>query len=529
MGDTVHIKLEANKWITNNSCIKITDTENGIKIENTSDNISEYIHYKAIRFFSKYSTNDLFDIEKNTMYIIKFDGYKDEGIEVKLFINTYSKEKLLSNNSMNIGDELKIYTEKDVESYKLAIRISGTGSIYINNLVIESMDNKIYENNILNHLSNNNYLLLTNMYPSEHDLYRNAFVHRRIKLYKEFGLNVDVYSLDKKGTLLSNYEFESIKVLKGDYKGLETILKFKKYKKILIHFVNEDMIKVLDKICYDIPRIVWLHGFEVSRWNRRIFNYTEEQINTNKDVWDIMDKIKMFFLRSIYKDKRYKFIAVSNWLKTECCEVDANCKIENCDIIPNVIDENLFKYTPKSKDERLKILSIRPFTANNYANDLSVKAILELSKKSFFYELEFNIYGRGLLFKEITNDIKHFKNVNLYEKFISQSEIANLHRQHGIFLCPTRLDTHGVSMCEAMSSGLVCISNDVCAISEYLVDNECGLLVKEEDYIGIANAIEYLYYNPDEFLKMSKVASEYIKLKCGIEATIKKEIQLIKR
>lgn len=523
------IKLEAKKWVTNNQDIRITDTENGIKIETLRDSTTDYIHYKAIRYFSKYSNNDLFDIKKNTIYSVEFDGYKDETIDVRVFINTYSKEKIISNNSINISSEIKIYTEDDVESYKLAIRVSGKGCAYINKIKIDYVDNENFKNNILTNLSNNKYLLLTNIYPSQNDLYRNAFVHRRVKLYHEHGLDVDVYSLERKGTVLSKYEFENVNVLKGDSKGLETILKVKKYNKILIHFVMEDMIKVLDKVCYDTPRIVWLHGFEVSKWNRRKFNYTEEQIEKSKDVWNIMDKIKLEFLRNIYKDNRYKFIAVSNWLKAECCEVDANCKIENCDIIPNVIDEKLFKYTPKSKSERLKILSIRPFTANNYANDLSVKAILELSKKSFFNELEFNIYGRGLLFKEITKDIKRFENVYLHEKFISQSEIAELHKKHGIFLCPTRLDTHGVSMCEAMSSGLVCISNDVCAISEYLINNDCGLLAKEEDYMGIAIAIEYLYYNSDEFLKMSKNASKYIKSKCGIDATIKKEIQLIKR
>lgn len=82
-------------------------------------------------------------------------------------------------------------------------------------------------------------------------------------------------------------------------------------------------------------------------------------------------------------------------------------------------------------------------------------------------------------------------------------------------------------MCEAMSSGLVSISNDVSAISEYLIDKECGILAKENDYIGLANAIEYLYYNPNEFLRLSKNASEYIQNKCGVKATISKEIKLI--
>jgi glycosyltransferase involved in cell wall biosynthesis len=521
------IKLEACKWVTNNKDIIISDTEEGIKIEYLSDKNFDYIHYGCVRYFSKYSNNDLFDIKKETTYSISIEGYTDEYINVKLFINTYSKENMLSSNSIDVGSEGKIYTHKNVKSYKVALKVEGKGCVYINKIKVESFSQSDYIKNILNNLSDNKYLLISNIYPSQRDLYRNAFVHRRVKLYKDHGLDVDVYSLDSKGGLLDKYDFEGIEVLRGNYKGLEMILKSKKYEKILIHFVMKDIIEVIDKVCYDTHRIVWIHGFEVSRWQRRAFNYTNEEINKNKDIWNQNDIIKMSFLRSIYTDDRYKFVAVSNWLKSKSCESDAQCKIKNCTVIPNVVDENMFKYNKKNKYNRLKILSIRPFTANNYANDLTVKAILELSKKEFFTNLEFNIYGKGLLFKEITKDIDNFDNINLYEKFITQSEIANLHKEHGIFLCPSRLDTQGVSMCEAMSSGLVCISNDVAAISEYLIDKDCGILAKADDYIGLADAIEYLYYNEHEFLKMSKNASEFIKFKCGIDATIKKELELI--
>ena len=520
------IKLRADKWVTNNKDIKITDTDDGIKIEYFSDKPFEYIHYENIRVFSKYSHNDLFDIKENSTYEINFIGYTEGNIEAYLFINTYSKESILSNNSIILGSKKIIDTFKNTISYKVAIRVSGKGCIYINKINIDMVDKDYYFNKAKKE-KNNEYLVLTNNYPSYADLYKNGFVHSRVRLYKAHGIDVDVYALKPKGTSFYNYEFEGINVCTGDYRGLEFILNLNKYKKILIHFVNSEMIKVINRCCKDTPLIIWLHGAEVSKWSGRKFNYTEQQIKLNQKKWDRADQTKMAFMRSIYQNNNYKFIVVSDWFRREVCEKDAECKILNYEIIPNVVNSDIFKYKEKEPSDRLKILSIRPYASNKYANDLTMKAILELSNKPFFKELEFSIYGKGDLFKTLTSQVEHFDNVKIYNSFLTHDEISKVHKEHGIFICPTRLDSQGVSMCEAMSSGLVSISNDVSAISEYLIDKECGILAKENDYIGLANAIEYLYYNPNEFLRMSKNASIFIENKCGIDTTIIKEIKLI--
>lgn len=75
-------------------------------------------------------------------------------------------------------------------------------------------------------------------------------------------------------------------------------------------------------------------------------------------------------------------------------------------IIHNYIDSNAFRYQEKHPEMRKKILSIRPFASKTYANDLTVKAILELSKEPWFQELSFTIIGDGILFEELTEPIK---------------------------------------------------------------------------------------------------------------------------
>ncbi|MGH2624787.1 MAG: glycosyltransferase, partial [Sphingobacterium sp.] len=181
----------------------------------------------------------------------------------------------------------------------------------------------------------------------------------------------------------------------------------------------------------------------------------------------------------------------------------------------------------KSAEQRKRLLSIRPYASRKYANDLTVKAIVELSKRDFFKELEIALIGDGELFDQITEPVKGFSNVKLERRFLSHKEIAAVHKDYGIFITPTRMDSQGVSRDEAMSSGLVPVTTDVTAIPEF-VSNDCGMLVDGEDYMGMASAIESLYRSPERFLELSRNASERVRRQSGIQNTIVKEIEIIK-
>src|SRR5690606_7139241 len=111
--------------------------------------------------------------------------------------------------------------------------------------------------------------------------------------------------------------------------------------------------------------------------------------------------------------------------------------------------------------------------------------ILELSSKPFFSDLEFRIIGDGPLFDETVAPLMNFKNVKLEKRFLTQDEIAALHKEYGLFLTPTRMDTQGVSRDEAMSSGLVPLTNAVAAVPEF-VDETCAILAPEEDHLALA-------------------------------------------
>ena len=93
-------------------------------------------------------------------------------------------------------------------------------------------------------------------------------------------------------------------------------------------------------------------------------------------------------------------------------------------------------------------------------------------------------------------------------------------------LIPTRQDAQGVSMCEAMSSGLVPVTSNNTAIPEY-VNNECGYLANNVD--ELASAITEMYYNEKVFLAKSKKAHDFIFEKCSPKKVMTEELNLINK
>lgn len=170
-----------------------------------------------------------------------------------------------------------------------------------------------------------------------------------------------------------------------------------------------------------------------------------------------------------------------------------------------------------------KILSIRPFTTGKYANDITVKCVKKLSDTVLFKNITVKIVGKGPHYHKLTDRIANIPNVILDNRFLNQKEIIEHHKEYGIFLCPTRQDAQGVSMCEAMSSGLVPITLYNTAIPEFL-PNDKRLIC--HDCTEMMNLIIYLIEHPDEYTELSKKCSSFIAKKCGYDATVKKEIDI---
>ncbi|NOS92187.1 MAG: glycosyltransferase family 4 protein [Cyclobacteriaceae bacterium] len=371
-------------------------------------------------------------------------------------------------------------------------------------------------------------VVITPHYPKPNSLYGDVFVHSRLKKYLDhFEVHVVGYNKMIKEKF-NNYTYQGISVYEtGDRFLFEEQIRQVGPHLIVIHFINEVIIEVVSKL--NTPTMVFFHGFDVTSWRRRLMNY--DTIGSIRYLIPYafanikrLRAIKGYLKKSSHNNQ-VKPVFVSVWLK-EAAEEDLKMPISKSEVIHNGIDTDLFSYKKKDIELRKRILMLRPFSAINYANDISIKTILLLSKEPFFNELQFSIYGDGYLFKRLTSQVSHFSNVTLHNYFIENISIPAVHEKHGIFLCPSRLDSQGVSLGEAMSSGLVPITSPIGGIPEYIDNEVSGYMEKQPE--EMAERIKQLYLNPEKFLELSVAASNSILEKCALKNTVQQEIELIK-
>lgn len=452
---------------------------------------------------------------------ITFKGKSKKGTAALLYLMDF-KKNIVAEVSLNNESYITIPEKK---KYLLAIKVLSRTEVEIEDVVIE--EGKDY-NSIVEELKSDT-LVISPSYPSLENKYLSGFVHSRLKAYKENNIDFDlIVAHEYIGT--SKYNFEGIDAYKMHFSTLRNILQQKKYKRILVHFFDYKYSNIFDACdLRDTQLYLWVHGPETLYWDWPKFTtgYFAKELPVNESQKELFLKNDKLIRR--YNDMpNVKWVFVSNWIK-EHSEKLIDIKFNNYEVIPNIIDENNFNYVKKDPELRKKIFFVRRFDdCNKYAIDVAVRAILELSRRDFFEDLEFNIYGTGNVYDKIVAPIKDFKNVNLYPKFLSHKEISAIHKENGIALFPTRYDAQGVSLCEAAMSGLAIVTSTNDAVKEFM-PNDVNIFANTENYVEYADIIEKLYKDEKEFEKVSKKCHEAVQAKCSFKETVQKEIDMIKK
>lgn len=408
------------------------------------------------------------------------------------------------------------------EYFAISLRVRGTGAKEFSGITISG---GLSSGSATPFLSRSDTVVVADHYPSYDDLYRYMFVHKRNLLYKEQSLVADMLCINMWGD--NGYrEFENMNVTDGGADKLTAILENGRIKTVCVHFLNPYLWSVLKNYLDEIKLIVWSHGSDIQPWHRRMFNYkTDADIENAKKASVTRENLWKEVFE--YSEKyNIHFVYVSEFFKKQI-EEDYGVNLDGrCSIIHNCIDIYLFSYEKKDPGQRFNIMSVKSFSTLTYANDITQKAIEILSREKEFSQMTFDLYGDGERFEQDTANLKKFSNVHLHRGFLTQSQIAEIHKSHGIYIATTRMDTQGVSRDEAMSSGLVPVANAVAAIPEF-VNEDCGILAPAEDAQAVAEGILKLVRNPELFMQMSQNAAEHVRNKTSQKYTINKEVDLI--
>lgn len=452
---------------------------------------------------------------------IEFHLEIEPGVSVELAVLFFdSAGKELTNAIRHPCRNVVIDVPAGAVNVRLALRVKGSGQSRIVRFVLGHLP----AHSSLQ-LGRADHLLVTNQYPSNDNLYRNAFVHRRVKGYRELGLRTDVFCLRDVG-VTGYHEFEDVDITIGWKEQLRTKLAGHHYRTILVHFLDRSMWDVLKDVIDQVRVIVWVHGSDIQHWERRAFMYASD---VERERARAQSEARAALWREVleHPHPNLHLVFVSRYLaETSLSDLGVNLAPEQYSIIHNFIDGELFHYQPKPPEQRWRMLSIRPYASRVYANDLTVKTILALRGTPEFERMEFRLIGDGPLFAETLAPLEGLPNVQTEQRFLTQAEIAALHREYGVFLVPTRMDSQGVSRDEAMASGLVPLTNAVAAIPEF-VDSDCAMVAAPDDVSSMVALLLELVRNPSRFERMSAAAAARVRLQCSADVTVSKEALLI--
>lgn len=371
-------------------------------------------------------------------------------------------------------------------------------------------------------------VIVNNEYPDYGAEYANGFVHRRVKEYQASGIGVDVIVYGKRARRVIRV-FDGVSIISGYVHELSGLLALRQYDSISAHFLRPDMWAVLEPYLaiHETPLHVFMHGYESDRWIRRAW-----ELNDPAVLESMIDRT--FELQRFWKhvvENRVSpstFIFVSAfWRKAVEEDMDVVFPDNKVEIVHNVIDTELFQYQPKAADDRFKLLWVRSASSRKYGADIAVEVMNAALDSEYAEQVEITVIGDGKHFYLFEDAFGRDPRVKVERRFASQAEMASLHRHHGIFIVPSRLDSQGVSRDEAMASGLVPVTNAVTAIPEF-VDPSCAILGEANRGDQLADKLLKLFDDPEHFLSMSKAASERARSQSGPEVTVVKELEIIR-
>ena len=369
------------------------------------------------------------------------------------------------------------------------------------------------------------FLVVANDYPDVGTEYGNGFIHRRVKAYQAMGATVDVVAFGRRRDRRV-YEYDGVTVLSGYGYELSGLLASRTYESVSVHFLNPTMWNVLYPARHSTRFVFFLHGYEVDRWIRRDFEHRDAE---NLRLAISRSLGLQAFWRTVTQDLELQahFVFVSDWWR-RLVEEDMEIVVpgRRRSIVHNVIDTDLFRFRQKPAGYARKLLWIRSAHSAKYGADLAVRCLEELRRGRDWNRYEVRIIGDGQHFGLFESAFGDDPRVTIERRFAAQTEIAELHQQYGVMLIPTRYDSQGVSRDEAMSSGLVPVTNAVAAVPEF-VDDTCAVLAPPEDATAMARGIQRLVAEPAAYEAMSAAAGRRAREQCGPAATVAREAELL--
>lgn len=283
------------------------------------------------------------------------------------------------------------------------------------------------------------------------------------------------------------YNFSAIKKLKE----LD-----KKYNFDLIHGHDKDpfIYGFLHKFKKDKHYVLHSHSL-TAIWVKKGIAHLK-----TKGISGYLNRITDIEIRKIYEEIAHKtadlIFAVSEAHKKDICNL---YKIDESKVIVsyNGVDTDLFKPLKKEKSDKINFLAV----GADFRKGIHILAeAFEILRKKYGKKIILTIIGGD---KDTKNIFYNIPGVKIYNSipFVNMPEIYN---NCDVYVSPSLYETFGKTITEAMACEKPVISTEVCGIPEVVDNNKTGILIKENDSVKLAKAMETLFLDEKMRKKMGK-------------------------
>jgi glycosyltransferase involved in cell wall biosynthesis len=185
-----------------------------------------------------------------------------------------------------------------------------------------------------------------------------------------------------------------------------------------------------------------------------------------------------------YALRRLKMvISVSNALRKEILEVRKGEVV----VIPNVVDTKSFMTGNSPGNNMINIGFLGNMNSNNKGLDLLLGAVAAIDHS----DIRLHVGGTGILMQQFKSMADSLGLAGITE-FYGEIEAKNkteFYSKLDFFVLPSRYETFGIVLVEAMASGLPVIASK-CGGPEDIVTPETGLLIEKDDAVALSEALQ---------------------------------------
>ena len=363
--------------------------------------------------------------------------------------------------------------------------------------------------------------ILTDYYPSTKVPDARAFIHARARLYMELGHNVLILS-SPQADLPAYEEFEKVSVVRPvDLEAAQSLTKAFSPNVMAIHFPYRNTFSTIlaTRLRGYYPLVAWIHGYETMYTAFFGYHHGLSRLLSIPHDWLKLRYLRRFLAGCV------SVVYVSNWIR-QLAERSMRYTHPNSFLIANPVNTQVFSplFSPRIKrrsESQLRGVALRSL-GPKYGLDIAIRAYAGVEAT------DLTIIGTGQLEEELRSLIATTgSNTTLLARGFPHAQVPEVLRGYDYFVAPSRNETQGLAMCEAMSCGLPVIATRVGGIPEFVRDGIDGYLVPPEDPKALQKAILRLVQEPERCRQMGQNARQHMLEICDGQKIAERELQVL--